>query len=155
MKRSQQAGFTLIELLVVISLVGILSSLAVQNFTEYRIMAFDHTATQTMHDTQNALEAGMIELQESVDPNLWSWIWSGGDGTLVGDASSLTPGLRVGDNVRIFAYYDGWCDNQNDPNMWCPVQYVETAHCQGRVTKAWAQLSNGEQWEWEWANWGC
>jgi prepilin-type N-terminal cleavage/methylation domain-containing protein len=154
MRYSKQSGFTLVELLVVTSLVGILSSLAVQNFSEYRVMAYDRSAEQLMHDAQSAVQAGMIDLQENSDPFLWSWVWSGGDGNFFGDVNTLTPGLKVGDNMRIWAFHDAWCETQ-PPNGWCAVVWVETAHCQGRTSRIWARYTDGTQLNSEWPNWGC
>lgn len=57
--RSQQ-GFTLIELLIVTSILGVLAALAIQQFSLYRIRAFDATAEADLRNAATAEEAMFI-----------------------------------------------------------------------------------------------
>ncbi len=56
MKRQNNAGFTLIELLVVISIIGILSTLAVVSLNNARVKARDAKRVSDIKQLQTALE---------------------------------------------------------------------------------------------------
>lgn len=55
--QTTERGFTLIELLVVIGIIGILASLAVQNFAALRMRGFDARAQTDLKNVASAEEA--------------------------------------------------------------------------------------------------
>ena len=60
-KQDLNAGFTLVELLVTVGILGILSSLAIGNFNNYRRRANDSLAIQQLVNFQTSYQAGFID----------------------------------------------------------------------------------------------
>lgn len=59
----RQSGFTLIELLVVITIVSILSAIAIPQFHEYRARAFDVRAQEDLRSIALAEEAYFFDTE--------------------------------------------------------------------------------------------
>ena len=57
----QESGFTLIELLVVVSIVGILSSIALNQFAIYKENSFNATAVSDLRNGISAQEAAFVD----------------------------------------------------------------------------------------------
>ena len=62
--KNNQSGFTLIELLVAVAIVGILTSIAVPQYKEYRARAFDAVALSDVRSVALAEESYMIDNQQ-------------------------------------------------------------------------------------------
>jgi len=57
-------GFTLLELLIVLTIVSVLSYVAVPNFAEYRMRAFDARAQSDLRNVAMAEEAYFLDHEE-------------------------------------------------------------------------------------------
>jgi len=55
--KQKQSGFTLIELMIVVAIIGILSAIAIPQFSSYREKAFNATALQDLRNIMVAEEA--------------------------------------------------------------------------------------------------
>jgi len=60
-KGIRKAGFTLLELLIVIGIVSILASVAIMQYQQYRVQAFDTAAKADLRNAMAALEKYFID----------------------------------------------------------------------------------------------
>lgn len=98
MRRAQQ-GFTLIELLVVIAIIGILAAIAIPQFQQYRLRAYDGLARSDLRNAAVAQEAYFVDnntyvsCDTSTCPTLLPGLRSLSQGTtlsMTGDANGFT-----------------------------------------------------------------
>ena len=63
---TRESGFSMIELLIVISIIGILAAMAVPQFREYRLRAYDARAKTDLHNVATAEEAYYVDHERYV-----------------------------------------------------------------------------------------
>ncbi len=61
--KSGEQGFTLIELLIVVAIIGILAAIAIPQFAQYRLRAFNSSAMSDARNTRTAEEAVFATFQ--------------------------------------------------------------------------------------------
>ena len=121
-----QAGFTLIELLTVIAIIGVLSALGVTNLAYYKANAAYASATTTMHNARNALEAGLSDPDNL--PGAVGLTSQTSQGSLTNvAAAALLPGMLLPSDVKFQVEYDPACSTGA-----CQSDFLQVNHCFGR-----------------------
>jgi len=92
-----EPGFTLLELLITMSIIAILSSLAVPHFQDYRARAFDTRAQNDLRLIAVAQEAHFLDFEEYLP-------CSDDSCTQLPGIVSLSPGVEVNVTVEEFDF---------------------------------------------------
>jgi len=89
--KKSEKGFTLIELMIVVAIIGILAAIAIPQFAEYRIRAFNSSAQADLRNIMTAQEAAYADTQTYVEMPI----------TGPGPISSINslPGAKLSQNV--------------------------------------------------------
>ncbi|MDQ6961183.1 MAG: prepilin-type N-terminal cleavage/methylation domain-containing protein [Mariprofundaceae bacterium] len=64
MKQNKESGFTLIELMIVVAIIGILAAIAIPQFSQYRIKAFNSAAQSDLRNAKLAEESLYADYQQ-------------------------------------------------------------------------------------------
>ena len=62
-RAGSQRGFTLIELLIVVTIVGILASIALPKYLDYRSRAFNSSAQMDLRNFKTQMESAYVDNQ--------------------------------------------------------------------------------------------
>lgn len=93
-KMKAQKGFTLIELMIVVAIIGILAAIAIPQFSQYRIRAFNSAAESDIRNIMNAEESAFADNEAYVD-----FGQVGSDTAQVNIITSL-PGAKLSKGVK-------------------------------------------------------
>jgi len=134
-----QKGFTLIELLTVMTLVSVLSGMMVHTFKQVKNIAAYAVVNQTMHDSQTALSAALVE---DIDHQTSLVLTSQNIPGPLTDAlaNSLFPGFILPRDSKISVSYNPDCLFAG-----CTAQFIEIRHCRGIKYKNWLRLGDGTE----------
>ena len=92
--KKSEKGFTLIELMIVVAIIGILAAIAIPQFSEYRIKAFNSASQADLRNLMTSQEAAFADTQEYVD-----FGQIGSDTTVTNSVTSL-PGAKLSQKVK-------------------------------------------------------
>ncbi len=139
MNRSKENGFTLIELLVVTAIIGLLGSIAVGLFAEYRESAHKAVVQRTVQDGSTALQTGMGDLEDQPIIGAYMVVVNDQPGPITHPlGATLVPGMTLSDNISFMALFNPLCTSAV-----CTRHFVLARHCESRYTELYATYGDG------------
>ncbi len=102
--RKNQQGFTLIELLVVVSIVGVLGSVGVSAYSEYRERAYIAASETLLHSASVDLESYIMR-QDALTNVVGERRWEIGAASAYEDSNAdlILPAVRVSEGYMLYA----------------------------------------------------
>jgi len=93
-KTKTEKGFTLIELMIVVAIIGILAAIAIPQFSQYRIKAFNSASQADLRNLMTSQEAAYADNQQYVD------FGQVGSNTTVTNTITSMPGAKLSKKVK-------------------------------------------------------
>ncbi|MCB0345118.1 MAG: prepilin-type N-terminal cleavage/methylation domain-containing protein [Bdellovibrionales bacterium] len=134
-----ESGFTLIELLYTMSIVGILSAMAMASFHVYREDVEYRKAEYDLRNARTALELGDQEAPAGLSVPLTDTDTSGGP--VLGALADILPGAVTSPDVLLGAQYQS-CENR-DPANWTINQLLLSRPCKADRYTSYLKHCNG------------
>ena len=105
MNKFREAGFTLVEIMIVVSIVGLLSAIAVPNFVQSRTKSQTEACINNLRQLDGALQQWALETKKNTsdapDPDaLAAYLRSGKLPTCPAGGVPYDFGATIGDPVR-------------------------------------------------------
>lgn len=133
---SRESGFTLIELLTIIGIIGVLASIALVNYSLYKVKATRSVVAQTRADARVALEAGTVD--PATLPALTSATQSDPGPISDPQGALLLPGFQLPQRFLISYFYDRDCSNDA-----CIQASLAVLSCKYKVYNTWVRTGDG------------
>ncbi len=134
-----EAGFTLIELLYTMSIVGILSSMAMASFYVYREDVEYHKAEYDLRNARTALEVGDHEAPAGYVLPMTDTGTTGGP--VMGALADILPGAVTSPDVLLGVQYEA-CANRSPAN-WTINQMLLSRPCKADRYTSYLKHCNG------------
>ena len=122
-KTMNQRGFTLIELLVVIAIIGVLASIMIPQYSDYRVRAYNIAALSDLRALINAQEVYYIDHEDYFDDAPGSTPLSTVPAPM-NEFFTLSPGVQVSFNSvgtlpGGLQYWEAWTFHEKGNKSFC------------------------------------
>ena len=142
--KQTQKGFTLIELMIVVAIIGILASIAIPQFSTFRIKAYNSAALSDIHGARLAEEALYTDYQTyggsdtaatgttATTTGVLLPTGTAGDGTFISTATASTGmPITVSNAVKLVARASADADPGNATPVYADAATVSAKHTEG------------------------